>query len=331
VASRWIERALFLRCLVCAALVWSSPAHAESYESALLDGVTVRDRALETGDPDDWQRAIAHLDRALSYRVTAEALFERARAIAALGKSAESASDYESAIEIGLGERAREFAARYVAEHEAEFGRLLIRGPAGATLTIVGRRPLELPMDRPLPMAPGNVAVRLEAPLTQPWEGTLQIDAGELATRDVQLAPTAPADGIAVHRSSAVAWGRGFTIAGGGLAAAGALTAFVTSLLLPSARDDLDAHCLETGRDGCVRALEPDRLAAQAAADRVHSLEMARWAGVATLLAGAAGVVAGLTLFPASTANGSGPLALVWAADAASGSPVSLLGLRGHF
>lgn len=280
-------------------LEWIASARADTYESALLDGVTVRDRAVQTGNIDDWRRVVAHLDRALDDRVSAEALFERAGALAALDRIADAANDYERALELGLSARAAEHARRYVTEHEADLGRLLLRGPAGAAASIAGRRPVPLPLVSPVLVAAGSVAVRADIPNFLPWLAIIPVPSRTVVSRDVPLIPVRAFAHPAVRSlDSGASWDRAVRVGGTAVAAAGGLTALVSTLLLPDARRRLAASCLDLTGDRCQRAVVANRQDAQAAADRLETLKASRWIGAGALLGGALALGLG-TLFAA--------------------------------
>lgn len=319
-----------LRALLCMSVLWPAAAWAQSYEAALLEGITARDRALATSDAADWRQAVVRLDRALSYRVTSEALFERARALAALDRKVEALNDYAAALYSGLPPRAAEHATRFIGEQEPGVGRVLLRGPAGASVSGLTDRPVRLPMARPLFVPAGELELSVVAPAALPWRGALRVVPRQLVTKDIQLAPRKPAPSAAppVEAPHAAAdWGLGARIAGTALMVGGGSSALVTSLLLPGAERDLRAHCLEQSGDRCVRALASERGRAQSAADRIETLRALRWVGVGALLAGAIGLSAGLFVPPSPEGN-SAQAATLWLSQT---STASIVGAQGHF
>jgi hypothetical protein len=112
----------------CCGLVLSLSLHAtafaQEYESALLDGVAARDRALETGKEGDWQRALQHFARARQARSTKEAEFEYAEAALRVNLWSEAYAAYEAALALGLQGKAETRARAFLSARAAEVTRV---------------------------------------------------------------------------------------------------------------------------------------------------------------------------------------------------------------
>jgi hypothetical protein len=320
-------KGLFLRSLLLV-LSLAGAVLAQSYEAALLDGVAARDRALETGDQRDWQRALQHFERAVELQPSKEAQFELAEAAAQLGLVARAYAAYEAALALGLQGKARARAEDFLGARQGQVARLEVVGPSGAQLWVDDQRRGSLPLSAPLVVAPGELRVRLEQPDFQTRELRVQATAAGLARVAIELTPVAAAPAappsVHAHADARAPWAVPTLITGGALAVAGVATFTASSLLLSGARHDLAALCdLPDPDDGdrCLATAPERRGEAQSAANRVLTYGNLRWVGVAgaALGVGAAvvgwlGLASGETPEPAQAALELSPerASLVW-------------------
>jgi PEGA domain-containing protein len=323
----WLSRALVALVLLTCAL-----ARAQSYDSALLDGVAARDRALETDSESDWRRALQHFARAMAQQPSKEAAFELGQAAAHLKLTADAYAAYETALELGLSGKAKALAQLFIGENEDLVGRVAVTGPAGASLSVDDELRGELPLARPLVVLVGEHQVSLTKPGFR--RASLRVDVGsgsvhalalELTAEPATVAapmpdaqserPTAAGAHVAETsprvtaaqrpeqpRGDATPWARPTLIAGSALFVTGIAGWVATSLLVSDARRDLRASCSALDArdpDVCAETTSPRRAQAQAAANRLLTFKNLRWvaiggAGVG-LAAGALGLVPLLT------------------------------------
>jgi hypothetical protein len=173
-------------------IVLTTPAFADSYDSAIARGVAARDRALETGSVEDWQQALDLFAEAVDLKPTKEAKFEFAGVAVRLHLEDEAFAAYEEALGLGLQGRAEERARAFVEAHGLEVARLDVAGPAGTMVYVGSRRRAVLPLSRPLVVSAGALLVRLEPPGSRPWEAKISIEAGKTTSLKPELA--APPD-----------------------------------------------------------------------------------------------------------------------------------------
>jgi hypothetical protein len=334
--------ALLLAVLPC------NRAWAQTYDSALLDGVAARDRALETDSERDWQRALQHFARAMTVQPSKEAAFELAQAAARLNLIAEAYGSYEEALALGLTGKAEGLARRFISENEARVGRIDVRGPPGATLSVDEQPRGELPLPRPLVVLAGERQVSLAQPGFRRASVRVDVSSGSVRAIELELVAERPLNGssaplphaelgpsaqpplgapaghgvTAAQRpeepsSDAPAWARPTLIAGSALFVTGIAGWVATSLLLSDARGDLRASCSEFSADEpdvCTEATTSQGDQAQSAANRVVTYENLRWVAIGSAGVGLAVAVIGLV--PLLTSDSPAPLhgaSLEWA------------------
>ncbi len=288
-----------LSCGLLLSLWLHAAAHAQGYESALLDGVAARDRALETGNHGDWQRALQHFARARQASSTKEVEFEYAEAALRVELWVEAYAAYETALALGIQGKAEARARAFLSARAREVARLDIQGPSGASVYVDDVKRAELPLPRPLVVRAGALALRLERSNFRSWQRQLDVGAASLTRLELELEPVARSSvpvaelpgsvepGPSERASSGSLqpapvevspWAGPALIAGGSLFLVGAVGLVTTSLLLPDARRELAGLCSESDTDGrCLFATAANRGSAQSAADRIETLENMRW------------------------------------------------------
>lgn len=296
-------KAVKLRAVACVLLLMALPgaAFAQSYETALLDGVSARDRAIETGSASDWQRAAQHFARARELRSTKEAEFEFAEAALRLDRWLEAYGGYEAALELGLEGKAAQRARAFLAARASEVARLMVEGPAGARIHVDEGAATELPLRRPLVVRPGSVELRAERDGFHGRRWRLDVAANSSTTVQVQLeplpvpSPPPPAPPRPEQPASEPpGWAMPLTLAGGSLFLAGGVGALTTSLLLPGERRELDRVCAEFDGDDCASAVADRQEQAQSVANRIETFENLRWVAFSAAGVGLLGAVVGL-------------------------------------
>jgi hypothetical protein len=290
-------------CSLLTALLLSVPgaAFAQDYRTALAHGAEARDRAEETGDPADWIEALGAFDEASQLNQTKEAKFELANAAAHLQLDDEACSEFLEALWLGLTGKAATFAEAYIESHRQGLATLNVLGPAGALLTINGRRRGLLPLNQPLFVRPGAVQLDLDLNGLRLWDQSLSLQAGAAQSVWAQVStlsrtarePSAthiePPHSAPVH-----AWGTPVLIAGGTVATVGVALIVVTSALIPGETSSLRGNCVVLQEGDCVGTTASKRDAAQAAADHLETERNLRWAGLGTTIVGLGALTVGL-------------------------------------
>lgn len=297
-------------------LLLSPGALGQSYDALLLDGVAARDRAMETGNPRDWQRAAQHFARARELKSTKEAEFEFAEAALQTERWVEAYEAYEVALELGLQGRAAARAQEYLTARAAEITRLQITGPQGARVYVDAQPRALLPLRRPLVVRLGSSEVRVEHGGYASWKKQLAITALGVTSVEVELEPLlAPPVATAFEPTEPVRttlvepppWAAPVAVVGGSLFVVAGASALVTYLMLPGARDELRGLCAEFQDDECTAAAPARRNSAQSVANRIETLENLRLASLLSagvgLIGATAGVVPLLTTADTSTAQ----------------------------
>lgn len=267
----------------------------DTYEAALRDGIAARDRARDTLDPADWELAYAHLRRAVVAQATAEAHFELAEVAAQMRLTDVAYEHYERGIARGLTGRAAARAQLFLRAHATNVAHVVLEASATMRLYVNGReRPAALLEGRPIAVPVGSVALRVEQPGCHAWTTHLWTRPGEsvrLRARPIPKVTTQAA--IRVDDPSSPAWASVVGWSGGALLVTGGGTLLATSVLLSAAQGDLDDHCGVFDGERCAAATPENREPAQAAADRVETLQAVRRIAVATTLLGVTGIVVG--------------------------------------
>jgi hypothetical protein len=298
--------------LVAALLAGSLPvsALAANYRAALAQGVDSRDRAEETGNPEDWREALQAFEEAAQLDATKEAKFELASAAAHLQLDDEACAAYADSLKLGLEGKAAELARSFIDAHQAVLAHLNVAGPAGTVVHVGSRQRATLPLTEPLLVIAGVIHVRLDAPDFQPWEGDLALTPSETRSLQPTLVPLpavvptpSPAPRPIRSRaalasthapSSGKAWGTAALIAGSTLAALGSATIVVTSELLSSERATLKQNCTVLQGAQCLRTTREQQNAAQTAADHIQTNQVVRWVAVGGAVVGVGAIAAGL-------------------------------------
>ena len=120
------------------------------------------DEGVKLHNADHEQEALVKFVKANGLFPTPNALFWIAREEQLTGKPLEALRHYREALKNPLATASTiELGKRYIAELEPRFAKVAVRGPAGATL-IVGEKQLRLPIDEPVDVEPGTIALRAE-------------------------------------------------------------------------------------------------------------------------------------------------------------------------
>jgi hypothetical protein len=171
------------------------PAFADSYDAAMARAAAAKEKALDANDPGSWQETLRLFEEADTIRSTKESRYEVASAAAWLKQEDLAVEAYEDAIAMGIGGPAKTKAEAYLAARTGKMGRLRIKGPAGATVSIEGHVRARLPRDRAVVVFPGKVRLHVEK-----TEGAsdVEVEAKAGVDTDVSLdekpkAPLAPA------------------------------------------------------------------------------------------------------------------------------------------
>lgn len=294
---------LLLGACVAFTLSCTTAAWADDYTDAASRAAAARDRALETGRAQDWQEALELFAAAGELRPTPEAKFEFAEAARQLGFEDQALQAFEDALALGLTGKARERAEEFVAQRASAFGRLSVRGPAGARLYVDNAKRAVLPAPRSIVLAPGPHRVHVETGNQPPFERAVTIVASEtnevVVSRAAVLAqesttPAPPA--LRPEPDSPSRWRTPVLVASGGLVVAGVTTALVSSVLIASKRHDLEQECaeLQDGGDECAATTATHVTTAQSLGNDILALKGVRWVAVGAAVLGAGGIVLAL-------------------------------------
>jgi hypothetical protein len=286
-------------------------AFAANYRASLAQGVDSRDRAEETGNPEDWLEALDAFEEAGRIEATKEAKFEFANAASHLRLDDEACAAYADSLRLGLAGKAAELARSFIGGHQGLLAKLDVAGPAGTVVHVGSRRRATLPLTEPLLVLAGVVHVRLEAHNFQPWEGDLALTAGETRSLQPTLVPlpaavearlparprpTPPNAAPVSSRppSSRKAWATPALIAGSALATLGTATIIVTTELLSSEQATLKQNCAVLQGAVCLRTTADRQNAAQTAANHIQTNNAVRWVAIGGTVVGVGAIAAGL-------------------------------------
>jgi hypothetical protein len=300
-----------LRALVACVLLGSTvatPALADSYDSSVARAAAARDRALETDNPRDWEEALELFAASVDFKPTMEAKFELAEAALHLHLDDEAYEAYSDALELGLSGKAQERAQAFLQEHEHQFGRLALSGPAGARVYLDNRKRGVLPLTRPLTVSSGVRRLHVDATDFQPLEQELTIASDQTTslavTLEVERGTMPPAAAATPRRASRPeagpvdrGWALPVLLTGGGLTLASGVTIIATSISLQSKRRLLRNECafLRPGQDECAATTASHASAARSLGDEIATLNAVRVVAVGAAVLGAGAV--GISLF----------------------------------
>lgn len=277
------------------------PSFADAYDAAMARAVAAKEKAVDSNDPSAWDEALRLFEEADALKSTKDSKYELAGAAARLKEDDIAVEAYEEAIKLGLSGKAKEKAQAFITAHVAQMGRLEVKGPAGAALTIGARKRGTLPR-APLVVFAGTVKVRavhngvsVEDSAVLKEGATASIDLApkfEAAvapppTASAKPAPTAapPLEGsptvpLSDTGAGARALGWSLIIGGGALVVASGVGLFVSTSGLSSRRDSLNDHC-SVPTTGDPDQCSVPKLGQEAAAQSDNDA-IATWKGVRT-------------------------------------------------
>jgi len=313
--------------LILALLGAAHEASADAYDAALTRAVAAKETALDVNEPARWLEALRLFREADEIRSSGETKYELGFAAAQLRQFDLAVESYDAAIELGLGDAARERAKKFVAEHASAMARLLVTGPAGTELYIADMFRGRLPIDKPLIVFSGVVevearsahdATRHSVHLNPGALGTLSLEAlaagktAEITSADGPQRPEQKAREREPDRAASSSNGPWILVsAGAGLALLGAVMVPVSNGRIDAARAELDPLCaVPDGPDSCLHA-EPDRReAAQDRVDRIASWKAARVGAFVTAGVGTATLVSGIVMLVSRPPSRPNPAAI---------------------
>jgi hypothetical protein len=183
--------------ILAVSLMAPSRAHAgDNAEQLIKQGVELRAQKKDA-------EALDHFQRAYAVAPTPRALAQIALAEQALGSwaSAEEhladALSHESDAWIRTRRAPLKEAMQEIREH---VGSLEISGPVGAEVTIAGRQPFKLPLEKPLRLVVGDVSVSVASPGFRTLERKFTIVAHAALNERFDLVPEPPPPPAAVRR-----------------------------------------------------------------------------------------------------------------------------------
>jgi len=296
------------------------PAWGDAYDAALRRAVAQKERALDHNTPDQWESALRLFIAADRVKQTKECKFELGYAAEQMQQHDVALGAYEAALRLGLSGSAASHAESFVQAQAPTFGRLDVRGEAGAEVWVGGYQRGVLPLSGALPVFPGQGAVQLVTPKAT-TRLAFDVAAGQIvvveAPPPVPLA--APAAAVAAApaepKSSPPASapppeapppsqqaGDSYAVLGWSLAAGGAVVAGVGVTfaalapgMIQQGRTDLGRYCaVPQGADACETANAGQIVQAQDAVNSIatwKSLETVGWVGVGV---GAAALTTGV-------------------------------------
>ncbi|MGZ3420603.1 MAG: hypothetical protein ACXVEE_22190, partial [Polyangiales bacterium] len=208
-----------------------------------------KEKAIDSNDPASWMETYRLFEEADAIRSTKESKYELAVAANKMRADDVAYQAYEDSIALGLVGPAREKADAFLAEHVTRVARVTVSGPAGAQVSVGGRRRGTLPLSRPLVVFAGKTVV------TVAFQGSsrtkeLTTVATQTSTLDFDFTPSTPPTVVAppvIDRSSTMGW----TLVGiGGATLAVGISSFVIAQKsIDARRTSLDSTCTAV-RDG---------------------------------------------------------------------------------
>jgi hypothetical protein len=289
--------------LVLALATLAPSLRADDYDAAMASAAAAKEKALDSNDPASWMETYRLFEEADAIRATKESKYELALAANKVRADDVAYQAYEDAVALGLSGPAREKADAFLAEHAGRVARVVVKGPAGAQVSVGGRRRGTLPLPHPLVVFAGKTMV------TVTLEGSsrtkeLTTVATQTATLDFDEAPSAPPRVVepprAIDRSNPLGW----TLVGiGGATLALGISSFVIAhKSIEARRTSLDSTCTDV-RDG-DRCPETDPAYvgfAKSDVDAIATWKVVRVGGAIT--AGVGAVVLGAGIFRVVTSK----------------------------
>ncbi len=271
-------------------------ASADDYDAAMARAAAAKEKALDQNDPASWLETFRAFEDADGIRATRESKFELAVAATKLKYDDVAFQAFEDAIALGLEGSARAKADAFLAEKAGSVARLRVVGPAGAEVSVGGRRRAVLPLTRPLVVfaGPSRVTVRHDGRavdvtvVTEPAkEASLDV------TKDFTPPPSTPVPAPLIPKPAPpVAEGPGnarltWIVVGGATFAIGIAGYVLAQATIDARRDSLSQTCIERAQDYCVRARPEYMPFAQSDGDAIASWKAVRVGALATAGVGA--------------------------------------------
>ncbi len=314
----------------CSWSLLAANARADAYDAALSQAIGLKETAIQSNAPSDWEAALRAMRAVESIRTTRETRYEIGTIAAHLRADDLAFEAFEDALALGLDGPARKTAQTFLDDHRTTIARLRIRGPAGGRVVVLQRERAVLPSDKPVVVFAGPVEVSL---------------LGGTATRRVTVAPgaivdvdfTAPAPERPVARAvpevaeppggSTRPWTWSLVVAGGSVAGASLATVILASLSIPAHRSTIVALCPKEKLDGdrCLAAPEDrrDTLASERSA-------LLTWSAVRTGAFVGLGVGAALAMIGVVRLSTT-PATAAWSPVVQTAGNGVYVGLRGAF
>jgi len=158
-----------------------SPRQKQS-EALFLEGTVHHDAGRRSEALDRFEKAYALFP-------TANTLFAIAREEQLLGRSLEALHHYREVVKNALlTEKWARLAKERIAELEPRFGKVLLKGPAGMTVSVAGKA-LRLPIEEPIDVDPGPLSLKGERDGLE-YAASASAEAGKVTTLDFK--PTSP-------------------------------------------------------------------------------------------------------------------------------------------
>jgi hypothetical protein len=280
---------------------------ADSYDAAMARAVAAKEKAVDSNDPAAWEEALRLFIEADAVKSTKDSKYELASAAARLKDDDIAVEAYEAAIALGIAGKAKEKAQAFIKAHASSMGRIDVKGPPGAEVSIGARNRGALP-HAPFVAFAGNVKLRAIHG-GQTVERTVLVREGvtEPVDLDAAFAPkpaasSAPATSastpvepppkgasatVPLSDTGAAARTLGWSlIVGGGIVViAGTAGLIVSSQGVSDGRAKLAEHCISVRTDDpdqCFAVQPGERTEAQQANNNIRTWKNVRTAALVT-------------------------------------------------
>jgi hypothetical protein len=129
-----------------AIVLFAGVAHADAYDAAMAQAAIAKEKALDSGNPIDWNDALDKFIAADAIKPTRESKFEIAVAASKVKADDLAVEAFEAAIALGLEGTAKTKADEFLNDNVAKMVRLTIVAPAGATVMVGDRKRTNKPV-----------------------------------------------------------------------------------------------------------------------------------------------------------------------------------------
>lgn len=136
-------------------------ALADAYDAAMAQAAVAKEKALDSGNPADWEAALEGFLDAAAIRPTKEAAYEIGTAATKVMADDLAVQWFEEGLALGLDGPAADKAREFVAGHVTKMARLDVRGAAGGAVFVNKRRRGTLPLAKPIVVFAGKVSLRV--------------------------------------------------------------------------------------------------------------------------------------------------------------------------